>query len=118
MLEDEGPRTSVSSAFPPLLLIFVLNFVTEKGNLWGSIWYIYDLTGKLQDQVAILVQKFLRQQGSHPMEPAHVLELLTTEPTQVRRKQEIAGVQRIFGGILWADEDDWVLIYSLSYAVA
>ena len=71
--------------------------------------------------MGVIVQKLLLQQGSKAMDAGHVLELLTGHPVDVRRKQELAAMKRIFGGINWVDEEDWVsaniyiyIIYSSS----
>jgi hypothetical protein len=59
-------------------------------------------------KIDAIVKTLLKQEGNRPLSPAHVFELLTTQPTQVRRQQELAGMGRILGGVEWADEDDWV----------
>ena len=48
--------------------------------------------------------------GGSPLAPAHVLELLTTEPLVREKKAKLqeSVASRMVAGLEWADEEIWV----------
>jgi hypothetical protein len=74
----------------------------------------YSLVGSWEKasraRVSKLAFSFRNKVGGNPLAPAHVLELLTTEPLVREKKTKLqeSVASRMVTGLEWADEEIWV----------